>query len=182
MFFPETFYTIDILFVVFVLLFTFSGTKTGLAGELAHVMTLLALLAGVCFFYPQLIDLASNYWRALPPTAVKIIVPAGMLLTAVLLFVLVRLLIKQLLKDKLGEAADKVAGGLVGTLRGVLFGMAVFTGISLIPNDSLYQTLSEKSSIGGWVCNTLTPWSQSHLKELPVLKDNVSDRLDDITQ
>lgn len=182
MLFPETLYTIDILFAVFVLIFTISGTKIGLAGELAHVVTLIALLAGVCFFYPQLTQLASDYWRALPPSAVKILVPLVMLLVAVLLFVVARALFKQVMKDKLGETADKVAGGFVGTLRGILFGLVVFTGISLIPNDSLYQTLSEKSSIGGWVCNNLTPWSQSHLKELPGLKSKVSDRFDDITQ
>jgi len=182
MWFPESLYTIDILFAVFVLFFTVSGTKTGLAGELAHVLTLIALLAGVCFFYPQLMVLASDYWRVLPPTAVRIIVPVLILLAAVLVFVVVRLLFKQLLKDKLGESADKVAGGLVGTLRGVLFGLAVFTGLSLIPNDSLCRTLSDKSSIGGWVCNTITPWSQSHITKLPVLKNRMIEKLDDITQ
>jgi uncharacterized membrane protein required for colicin V production len=182
MWFPETFYTVDIFFVVFVLLFTFSGTKTGLSGELAHVVTLIALLAGVCFFYPQLTSLASDYWPALPSTAVRIIVPVVLLLVAVLIFFVVRLLFKQVLKDKLGETADKIAGGLVGTLRGVLFGLALFTGLSLIPSDALYRTLSGKSAVGGWVCHTLTPWSQSHITELPVLKKKMSEELNDITQ
>jgi uncharacterized membrane protein required for colicin V production len=183
MWFPEKLYTIDILFAAFVLLFAIGGAKRGLSGELAHVVTLVALLAGVCFFYPQLTELASAYWHALPETAVRILVPAVMLLAAVLLFVVVRALFKQLFKSKLGEASDKLAGGLVGALRGSLFGLAVLIGISLIPNEAVYQTLSEKSLIGAWVCNTLTPWSQSHITELPVLKDQVSEQFDDmITQ
>ena len=182
MWFPERLYTIDILFSVFVLLFVFSGTKNGLSGELAHVVTLVALLAGVYFYYPQLTQLASDYWRALPESVVRIAVPVVMLLAAVLFFVVVRALFKQLFKNKLGEPADKIAGGLVGALRGILFGLAVFTGLSLIPNDTLYQTLSEKSSVGAWVCSTLTPWSQSHMPELPGLKNKMSEQLDDITQ
>jgi len=182
MYFPEMLYTIDILFAVFVLFFAVSGMRHGFSGELAHVVTLIALLAGVCFFYPQLMELASETWRTLPESAVRILVPVVLVLAAVLLFVVVRALFKQLLKDKLGETADKAAGGLVGALRGILFGLTVFAGLSLIPNESLYRMLSEKSSIGGWVCNTLTPWAQSHMEDLPVLKDKMSDQLDDITQ
>jgi uncharacterized membrane protein required for colicin V production len=182
MWFPEQLYTIDILFAVFVLLFVFSGIRHGLSGELAHVVTLVALLAGVCFFYPQLTQLVSDYWRALSPEAVQIVVPVVMLLAAALLFLLLRVLFKKMLKDKLGESADKIAGGLTGALRGALLGSAVLAGLSLIPNDSLYQKLSQKSSIGAWVCNTLTPWAQPRVMELPVLKDKMSKKLNDITQ
>lgn len=180
--FPEQLYTIDILFAAFVLIFVFSGIKHGLSGELAHVVTLIALLTGICFFYPQLTDLATEYWRALPETAVRIAVPLVMLLAAVLIFFLVRALCKKLFQSKLSETADKAAGGLVGILRGVLMGLTVFSAISLIPNDALYQTLSEKSSVGAWVCNTLTPWAQPRIMELPVLKDKVNERLDDMIQ
>jgi uncharacterized membrane protein required for colicin V production len=171
MWFPEWIYTIDILFAVFVVFFVVSGTKHGLSGELAHLVMLVALLAGFCFFYLQLTQFASDYWRMLPPVAVRILVPVVILLLAVLIFVLARAVFKQILKDKLGEAADKVAGGVVGAVRGVLMGLAAFAALSMIPNDSLYQTLSEKSSIGGWVCNTLTPWIQPRIMDLPVLKN-----------
>jgi len=182
MWFPEQLYTIDILFAALVLLFVFAGIKHGLSSELAHVVTLIALLAGFCFFYPQLTRLTSDHWQALPPSAVQIAVPVVMLLAAALLFLLLRALFKQLLKDKLGEAADKIAGGLAGVLRGALVGLAVLAGLSLIPNDSLCQMLSEKSSVGAWVCNTLTPWAQPRIMELPVLKDKMSEKLNDITQ
>ncbi len=170
MWFPEWIYTIDILFVVFVVVFTISGTRHGLSGELAHVVTLIALLTGFCFFYPQLMQLAEDYWRVLPPAALRIAVPTVLLLAAILIFILVRALFKQMLKNSLGETADKVTGGLTGTLRGAVMGLAVFAALSLIPSDALYQALSEKSSIGGWVCKTLTPWVQPRIMKLPALK------------
>jgi uncharacterized membrane protein required for colicin V production len=180
--FPEQLYTIDIFFLAFVLLFVFSGIRHGLSGELAHVLTLLALLAGICFFYPQLIDLASGYWQALPENVVRNVVPLLMVLGAILLFFLVRAMCKQLLKKRMSEASDKAAGGVIGILRGTLLGLVVLAGISLIPNETLYRVLSEKSLIGAWVCNTLTPWAQPRIMELPVLKDNVSERIEELTQ
>jgi uncharacterized membrane protein required for colicin V production len=189
MWFPEMLFTIDILFAAFVLFFAVSGARNGFSGELAHVVTLVALLAGVCFYYPQLTGLAADYWQALPESAVRILVPIVLVLAAALLFVAVRALFKQLFKSKLGGPADKIAGGLTGALRGALFGLAFLAGLSLIPDDSLYRALSEKSSVGSWVCNTLTPWAQSHAVGLPVLKDKtgeqpdeMSEPLDDITQ
>ncbi len=181
MVFPEMLYTIDILFVAFVVVFLVGGVRHGFSGELAHVITLLALLAGFCFFYPNLVQMASETWRALPDSAVRILVPVVLVLAAALLFVVVRALLRQLLKDKVGGPADKVGGGLVGALRGILFGLALFAGISLIPNETLYRALSEKSSIGAWVCNTLTPWAQSHVEELPALKDKMGEQIDDMS-
>jgi uncharacterized membrane protein required for colicin V production len=118
----------------------------------------------------------------LPPAVVRAAVPVLLLLAAVLLFALTRMLFKQALESKLDGSADKISGGLAGGLRGALFGLAVLAGISLIPNESLYRILSEKSSTGAWVCNTLTPWAQSHVEELPVLKNKAREQLDDITR
>lgn len=180
--FPEQLYTIDILFAAFVLLFVFSGIKHGLSGELAHAVTLIVLLVGVCFFYPQCLDLASESWSALPDSAVRILVPVVMALAGILLFFVLRALFKKIFKSKLSEPADKTAGALIGILRGALTGLVLFSCLSLLPNEALYRTLSEKSAIGSWVCNTLTPWAQPRVMELPVLKDKVNERIDEVIQ
>ena len=60
--FPETFYTIDVLFGVFVLLFGFAGLLRGLSGELARLLGFIILLGGFCFFYPSLTQLAARHW------------------------------------------------------------------------------------------------------------------------
>ena len=167
---PEWVYTIDLLFVVFVLLFVFSGLRNGLSSELAHTLTLTGLLAGFCFFYPQIVQFAADYWQALPPKAVQIAVPVVMLLAAILFFVLVRALLKQLLKSQVSGASDRLLGGFAGALRGTVTGLAVMAALSLIPNETLYRKLSETSSIGAWVCNTLTPWVHPRILELPVFQ------------
>lgn len=169
MYFPEWLYTIDVLFVIFILIFAFRGTRNGLSGELAHGVTLLALLAGFVFYYPQLTQFAAESWRILPPESLRFVVPAVMVLASVLLFVLLRVVFKLLIKRAMGDAAEKLAGGLIGMLRGAVIGLAVFAGLSLIPNDALYWTISEKSAAGGWVCNTVTPWLRSRSPELPTL-------------
>ncbi|MFA6173485.1 MAG: CvpA family protein [Kiritimatiellales bacterium] len=181
MWFPEMLYTVDILFVLFALFFAVRGVWNGLSGELAHVVTLLLLLAGFCFFYPQLTKLAEDHWN-LPESALRFIVPTVLVLAAIVLFVLLRVLFKQILKEKAGTSADKIGGVLVGTLRGVLLGLMVFAGLSMIPNDTLYRVLSEKSFIGGWVCNTLTPWAAPRIGELPALKKDMQERIDDVTR
>ena len=80
MYFPEWLYTIDVLFVIFILIFAFRGTRNGLSGELAHGVTLLALLAGFVFYYPQLTQFATESWRILPPEFLRFVVPAVMVL------------------------------------------------------------------------------------------------------
>jgi uncharacterized membrane protein required for colicin V production len=181
MLFPEMLYTIDILFVIFVLFFAIRGAWSGLAGELANVVTLLALLAGFCFFYPQLMRLAEDYWK-LPESALNILVPLVLVLASVLLFALLRILFKQALKEKAGGTADKIGGVLFGAARGALLGLVIFSALSLIPNDSLYRAISEKSAVGEWVCGTLTPWAKPRLEEIPALKNKIQDRMDDLTR
>lgn len=107
---------------------------------------------------------------------------ALLVLISVLLFFLLRVLFRQLLKSRLGGAADKIAGALVGALRGILLGLALLSGLSLIPSDSLYRLLSERSVVGEWVCNTLTPWAQPKLGELPVLKDRATQQIENFVQ
>lgn len=179
--FPEMLYTIDILFVLFVLFFAVRGVWNGLSGELANVVTLIALLTGFCFFYPQLEDLAKDHWN-LPNEALRFIVPTVLILASVILFFLLRILFRQMLKDLADTKADKIGGVLVGMLRGILLGLTVFVGLSLIPNDTLYRVLSDKSAVGGWVCKTLTPWAAPRISELPALRGSIQNRIDDVTQ
>jgi len=170
MHFPEWLYTIDVVFVVLVLLVMLRGARNGLSGELAHAVTLLALLAGFVFYYPQLMQLAAYRWTALPPETLRIAVPAAILLAAAGIFLLSRALFKLLIKKTSGTIGDKLAGGLAGAVRGAAIGLVLLAGLSLIPNEALYSTISEKSDIGAWVCRTLTPWLKPRIETLPVVQ------------
>jgi uncharacterized membrane protein required for colicin V production len=166
--FPEWLYTIDILFLVFVIFSTVSGLRRGLSGELAHVLTLIGLLAGFCFFFPQLVQMAAHRWESLSPWIIQTAVAGVLLLAAFLIFCLIRMVFKLLLKSRMGEVTDKITGAGIGLLRGALTGLAILAALSLVPNARLYQTISEKSVVGGWVCSTLKPWLYPRIIELPV--------------
>lgn len=168
--FPDTFYTIDVLFAVFVLLFGVAGMLRGLAGELARLITLVALLAASCFFYPQLSQFAARQWAALPPAAVQAVTAGMLILGAVLFYILLKLILTRAFKEQVGVFFDRVFGALTGMVFGALIGLSVLCALSLLPNEKTYTMLSEKSSIGAWVCNRLTPWVYPKLMELPVFR------------
>ena len=165
---PDMLYTIDILFALFVFLFAVGGMRRGLSGELASVLTLLILLFWICFFYPSLTQFAADLWSTLSPRAVQGVVLLVLLLVAVILSFLMNILFKQLFKSRMGAGIDKLAGSSVGFLRGMVMCVSLMAALSLLPNEALYAQLSEKSVIGGWVCNTFTPWLHPRLMELPV--------------
>ena len=166
--FPETFYTIDVLFGLFVLFFGVVGLFRGLSGELARLLAFVFLLCGFAFFYPSLTQLAAHNWNALPPVAVQVIVGLILWLSGLLLFFALRVLLKKFLKERIPRLADQVFGSALGLLFGVLIGLSVFSALSLFPHERVYRMLSEKSVVGGWVCERLTPWLYPRLMELPV--------------
>lgn len=166
--FPETFYTIDVLFGLFVLLFGFAGLLRGLSGELARLLGFLFLLSGFCFFYPTLTQLAAQHWGTLSPVAVQVIVGLILLLIGLLVFFALRVVLTVLFRQLFKGVVDRLFGGLFGLLFGALLGLSVFSSLSLIPDEEVYRMLSEKSVVGAWVCERLAPWLYPRLMELPV--------------
>ena len=166
--FPESFYTIDIVFAVIVLFFAANGLRRGLSGELAGVLTLLLLFGGLFFCYPSLTNLAARNWEALSPVLAQVAVFLILLMVSVLLFVLIRALLARFLKERLGKVADKFSGTAVGVLRGGLVGVSLLALLSLLPSETVYTALSEKSEVGRWVCERLTPGLHPRLIELPI--------------
>jgi hypothetical protein len=56
----------------------------------------------------------------------------------------------------------------MGMMSGALLGLCVLSVVSLVPDESVYRKLSEKSMIGAWVCERMTPWLHPKMMELPV--------------
>lgn len=166
--FPDTFYTIDVLFGIFVLLFGIAGMVRGLAGEMARLVTLAVLLTVSCLFYPQLSQLAARQWTALPPIAVQAITAVILILFSVLLFILLKLILRRIIKEQVGVLFDRILGALLGMVFGALIGVSVLCWVSLVPQERMYRMLSEKSVVGAWVCNRVTPWVYPKLLELPM--------------
>jgi uncharacterized membrane protein required for colicin V production len=165
---PEAFYTIDILFVAFVLLFAVVGLFRRISGELASLLSLVMLLCGICFFYPSLTQFASRKWGVLSASIVQGVVIVALVLAAIILSFLMNRLFRQIFRSRVGEVTNRLIGGAIALLRGALIGVSLFAALSLMPNETLYTSLSEKSVIGAWVCSRFTPWLYPRLMELPV--------------
>jgi len=166
--FPETFYAIDVLFGLFVLLFGVTGLLRGLADELARLLAFTFLLLGFAFFYPSLTQLAARKWSVMSPVAVQVTVGVVLWLGGMLLFFGLRFSLKKLLCEQIPGLMNRIGGGLIGLLSGALLGLCVLSAVSLVPNEAAYRMLSEKSMVGGWVCERMTPWLHPRLMELPV--------------
>ena len=166
--FPDTFYSIDVLFGLFVLLFGVVGLLRGLADELARLLAFAFLLCGFAVFFPALTQIAARHWSTLSPVAVQVVVGLVLWFSAMLLFFLLRFSLKKFLCERIDALVNKLSGTLVGLLSGALLGLSVLSMVSLVPDESVYQMLSEKSAVGGWVCERMTPWLHPRLMELPV--------------
>ena len=124
--------------------------------------------AGLPSFFPSLTQLAARKWSALPPIAIQVVIGLILLLSALLLFLGLRFLLRKMLSEQIAGVADKLFGALMGMMSGALLGLCVLSVVSLVPNESVYRRLSEKSMIGAWVCERLTPWLHPKMMELPV--------------
>lgn len=165
---PETFYTIDILFTVFVFFVTLNGLRRGFSGELAGLLSFSILVGAVVIFYPSFIEVAGPSLEGMSPWLIQILIFLALLVAYLVVYGLLRLFIRQLLKGIVGTFFDKLFGGGIGLLHGVLTGIMLMASLSLIPHDGLYNALAKKSEVGEWVCNRFTPWIYPHLMELPV--------------
>lgn len=167
---PDTIYTLDVLFGAFVVLFGVAGLFRGFAGGLSRLLTLILLLAGVCFFYPTLTELVAEQWPVLEPPAVKAAALTVLCLGAFLFYALLKAILERALKEQIGAFLNRAFGALMGLVFGVIIGLSIFCGISLLPQDRPYRILSEKSTVGNWVCTTLTPWVYPRLMDTPFFK------------
>jgi len=169
--FPETFYTVDILFLIGVVLFGVVGLIRGFSGELARILSLSFLLLSFCFFYPPLTQMAVQKWDVIPAGLIQVVVALIFFFAGMAVFLLLRVLFKRILKEVFSWLADKVIGTLSGLVFGMLVGLSVMSLLTMVPSENLYRVLSEKSMVGGWVCESLTPWLHPRLMELPMFDE-----------
>jgi hypothetical protein len=57
---------------------------------------------------------------------------------------------------------------LSGFLLGALIALTLMATFTLMPSDGLYRVLNERSVVGAWVCENLTPTFHQKMTELPV--------------
>lgn len=170
--FPETFYTVDVLFGIFVVLFAVSGLLRGGADEVARLLTLIILLTVFGRCYPYLAQATVRGLDMISHKAAYVLAGVVLLAIGILLFIGLKMLLVLWFDHVVGCLFwDRTIGAVAGLLIGTLLGLSVLCSMSLFGSTRLYSVLSERSLIGRWVCGSLTPKVYPSLLKLPAFSN-----------
>lgn len=170
--FPETVYTIDVLVFLLIALMAADGLRRGFCSELALTITLSTAVLSFCFLYPFLTQRVAQEWAHLSAPAVQVLVALVMGLLLFLLYFPLRAGFRRAwVKEGESSRMERVGGFVFGACRGFLEAFMVLTVLSLLPSSHVYAMVSDRSVLGGWVCERVTPWLHPRLMEMPVFGD-----------
>lgn len=150
---------VDLIAVLVVLFSIYHGSRRGLSGEIAQLVSVVvAFVVGMAGYVPMAswIDLNTRVHgnAAAALSFVTIVVVAGIVM------ICLRALLRKIMKIVFEEPFDKVAGGVAGLVRSSLFILIVFIAVNMAPHEYLNRVFGDESVIG-----TLT------LKIMPSLRD-----------
>jgi uncharacterized membrane protein required for colicin V production len=170
---PEWLSLIDVAYVAVALLFAMGGLQRGFAGQVAHVITFLAVGATLFFAYPSIFSYMGRLFRNLNETYMMWLILAGLAVLTVVFFVYLSKLLANVLKTQISDRSDRVYGFTLGFIRGALVAVFFMVFLVLLGAEKSYTILSEKSRVGQFVCYEMVPRIQPHLN-----KDSVGDGFD----
>lgn len=171
---PSWLSLIDIAFVAAALLFGLGGFQKGFAGQVAHVITSVALAIFLFFAYPSIFSYFGRIFRNLNETYIMWLILAGLAALTVVFFLFVNKLLANILKTQISDRSDRAYGFSLGFIRGIL--VAGFIMIFLVILDSsgkTYDKFRAKSRVGKLVCYQLVPRIQPHMTRA-VLEERVN--------
>lgn len=169
---PDWLSLIDVAYLAAVLLFAMGGFQNGFAGQVAHVLTSVALAAVLFFAYPTLFSYFGRLFRNMHETYLMWLVLAGLATIAVIFFVFVSKLLANVLKTQISNRSDRAYGFGLGLIRGALVALFVMIFLVILGSPKFYDTFSRKSYVGKLVCNELVPRIQPHMTRA-VLEERV---------
>ena len=170
---PDWLSLIDAAFVAVALLFAMGGFQQGFAGQVAHVITFLALGVALFFAYPALFSYLGRLFRNLNETYMMWLILAGLVVLAFIFYKLVNKLLAGVLKTQISDRSDRTYGFTLGLIRGVLLALFVMVFLVILWPAKYYDGFREKSQVGKLVCYEMVPHIQPHLTRA-VLEEHVN--------
>ncbi|MCF7848218.1 MAG: CvpA family protein [Kiritimatiellales bacterium] len=165
---------IDMIAGVLVLLFAVFGCRKGLSGEIAHIVALLALAAGLFFIYPHVYHFIYTRLDQVSPHLLMWLLLMLLVVLAFFCLGMVTRLLAGMLKAQFSAGADKFFGFVFGFVRGTFLVAIVMIFMGILGPPRLYDMLSGQSVAGRFVCYKLIPRVQPHFDRLNV-KDKVNE-------
>lgn len=163
---------IDVAYVAVALLFAMGGLQKGFAGQVAHILTFVALAVVLFFAYPPLFSYFGRLFRSLHETYLMWLVLAGIAVLTVVFFIFVNKLLANVLKTQISDRSDCVYGFSLGFVRGALLALFAMIFLVILGSPKFYDTFSGKSRVGKMVCHELVPRIQPHMTRA-VLEERV---------
>ncbi len=165
---PDWLSMIDVAYVAVALLFALGGLQKGFAGQVAHVITFLALGTALFFAYPAIYSYLGRLFRNLNETYMMWLILAGLAVLAIVFFVFVSKLLANVLKTQISDKSDRVYGFALGFVRGALVALFVMVFLVILGPPKFYDSLRMKSHVGKLVCYEMVPRIQPHLNKSTV--------------
>jgi len=170
---PEWLSLIDVAFVAVALLFALGGLQRGFAGQVAHVITFLALGAALFFAYPAIFSYLGRLFRNLNETHMMWLILAGLAGLAIVFFIFVNKLLANILKTQISDRSDRVYGFTLGFVRGALVALFAMVFLVILGPPKFYDSFRMKSHVGKLVCYEMVPRIQPHMTR-SVLEERVN--------
>ncbi len=160
---PDWISLIDIAFLGVALLFGMGGFQKGFAGQVAHIITFLALGTALFFAYPALFRYFGRLFRNLNETYMMWLLLAGLVVLAVVFFVFISKLLANMLKTQISDRSDRAYGFALGFIRGVLVALFLMIFLVILGPPKFHDAFGAKSRVGKLVCHELVPRIQPHV-------------------
>ena len=170
---PDWLSLIDVAFVAAVLLFALGGFQKGFAGQVAHIITFVAVAIFLFFAYPSIFSYFGRLFRNLNEAYMMWMILAGLAVLAVLGFIFIGKLLANVLKTQISERSDRTYGFTLGLIRGALFSLLALIFLVILGPEKVRNTLGQKSRVGQLVCYELVPRIQPRVN-----KSTVGERID----
>ncbi len=165
---PDWLSLIDVAYVAVALLFALGGFQKGFAGQVAHVITFVALGAFLFFAYPAIFSYLGRLFRNLNETYMMWLILAGLAVLAIVFFIFVSKLLANVLKTQISDRSDRAYGFILGLVRGVLVTLFAMVFLVILGPPKFYDSFHTKSYVGKLVCYEIVPRIQPRLNESTV--------------
>jgi len=169
---PEWLSLIDVAYVAVALLFALGGFQNGFAGQVAHIITFVALGVFLFFAYPPIFSYLGRVFRNLPDTYMMWLILAGLAVLTIVFFILVSKLLANVLKTQISDRSDRTYGFALGFIRGAMVTLVIMIFLVILGTPKFFDTFSQKSRVGKLVCYELVPRIQPHMTRA-VLEERV---------
>jgi len=180
--FPENIMLLDVLIAGVVFAFALSGLVKGLSGEIAHVITLIALGLTLFFVYPHIYRHLYHTFDQANPQLLKWLLLIALALLSFFSLGLISRMLTGILKSQFSVGTDKFWGFMFGFVRGGFLMLIVLIFVGILGPTRLRNILAGRSRIGGFICNEVVPVVQPYAMERLNSLDGVSEKVEKIRE